>query len=337
MQKLFSLSRVSLCILILFFNPVLTHAEDVFDIVRHTDVTNYRTSEDCAVKLTNMAVAVSPGQGCLVKDGQILDLANTYCFEVSEGNIKRLNPYGFLKMSSIFTANDLIKAFGSQQSLNFNGGFFSAGVQEKYLKSIAETERSYSLSYVQTAMDTVVIQPKGYGKEALNSVGKNIYEHERYSDFIQSCGNSFITQYTEGAVLLMSVNMQFTNKQQKEESESHIWARIKNMKTGVNIITMVQDAVQYAQRQRIDIIATVQAYQIGGDPIKLGKAMGQEPNSDGYYAVSCSLNDMSKCIGIANGILGYAANIFSSTDKDKFAVLGVNAIKFMPISWLGLK
>ncbi len=38
MQKLFSLSWVSLYILVLFFNPVLTHAEDVFDIVCHTDV-----------------------------------------------------------------------------------------------------------------------------------------------------------------------------------------------------------------------------------------------------------------------------------------------------------
>ena len=89
----------------------------------------------------------------------------------------------------------------------------------------------------------------------------------------------------------------------------------------------------------LDGEVSVLAYQVGGDPSRLGNILKKDGNGT-YYVISCSLQDMDSCSAAANGLLSYAESDFNSqfsfSDGKGISPLGAGYTQHHPIRYIGL-
>ena len=68
-----------------------------------------------------------------------------------------------------------------------------------------------SLNYYQYAKQEVTLGILGTGEDALTEVGKSLYKDGKNGYFGLVCGDEQVTSYSQGAMLLMNLNVDFTN------------------------------------------------------------------------------------------------------------------------------
>jgi hypothetical protein len=321
MKKIFC--PLFLGIFTLFFISAFANAENE-DLA---SVLNCLTTEDCISAKINDE-DIYPGKGYSLETRQ---LSRFICYDTT---VRYAHPQGAMRFSSAMSYNDLVKMFTFDASANLNLSFFSSDAKLNYLKSIQDTSYSYSLSYGQYAMNTVYIEPKSFGIETLNNKGKKIFEYYGInSKFNKFCGDSFITSYKQGAIIIMSLNLIFDNMQQKEEFKAHIGSSVGN------IARLAADIQKIAASKGVNVKMAVQAYQRGGDPTQLAQIIDKDPSGQ-YYSITCNIYNMNDCVRVANGVFKYAADVFpkqfSLKDQQGFDSLGLNFIKYTPIDMIGL-
>jgi hypothetical protein len=93
-------------------------------------------------------------------------------------------------------------------------------------------------------------------------------------------------------------------------------------------------------KYKLSVSVSIQAYQIGGDPVQLGGIMSKGKGGD-YHIVQCNLDNMGDCISAANGLLDYSQNSFKKQVSFKtgegVVQLGLDFMKSTPIVKIGLK
>lgn len=222
-----------------------------------------------------------------------------------------------------------------KESITAKGGFgmFSASASASYLRSIEDKYYSLSLSYHAIYHSTTNVQLGGYGQNVLTDFGKEIYNDGNNPYFGLVCGDQYTKSFEQGALLLLSINLEFKNNVQKEEFNAHAGASFGN------VFSASGDIQKVASQYSIDGLVSMQAYQIGGYPSQLSKILNKDGNGD-YYVLTCSLQNMDNCINAASGMLDYAVDNFpnqiSFQNNTGLTPLGIGWASYQPIYYVGL-
>lgn len=192
-------------------------------------------------------------------------------------------------------------------SVSAKGGFgmFSASAKADYLKSIEENSLTVSLNYLNTMQQKVYLSMSGYGIEALTDEAKLAYQEKGVNLFSLSCGDNYITSYSEGASLMVSLYLEFSDSHTRESFMAKSGGKFANIFSAMSTIETM------AKYDLMSGKVSIKAYQEGGEPSRLPEILGRDAEGN-YYVLSCDLNAMSNCKSAANSILDYARNSFPS-------------------------
>ncbi len=240
-------------------------------------------------------VDLAPGVGFSTATQQVTPNA---CYAIKG---KKYSTSGSLVFSKEMSFTQLEDAVHMNVSAKVGFGPFSGQAVFSYMNSIKGTLLSTSLNYAQTIQQNV-----GYQILGLNAYGRQIYQADLLHkpgalNFDLICGNDFVKQYSRGAMLIASLKIVFASLQDKERFESATKAGLGNLFSASEQVSNI--ASEYHLAGTVQVLA----YQMGGDPGRLSKIL-----SNGKSITSCSLKDMKACQQVAQNIVDYAAQDFST-------------------------
>jgi hypothetical protein len=218
-------------------------------------------------------------------------------------------------------------------SMSFSIDMFSLTFAAEYARYTQVQRYSQSFYYIESVtLPTAIIQPAGYGTDALNAAGKAAYA-KGPQNFRDVCGNRLVQQVHLGATLAAALKINLASYYDSVTFKANIgisWGSIAS--ATAKIAQMVS---QYDLSGSFEI----SAFQLGGDPTQLAKLFNST-RGEPYFVSSCSLSNLNACNGIVDSILNYAANAFpSQIDFKNGTVLGhANATGWtmMDVSEFGL-
>ncbi|OAJ34090.1 hypothetical protein A0O36_01690 [Piscirickettsiaceae bacterium NZ-RLO1] len=246
--------------------------------------------------LTSTSIIIEPGRGYST-DAQAL--ASQVCYAtkpvtMSPGNAK-------VSLASAMSYSDLVKTLSYQVSGEGSAYVFNFSGEASYMHSVEDTDYSLSMNYSSYATNKVSVNLDGTADNGLTEVGQAIYNNGQNPYFGIACGDQIISAYQEGAMLLMALNIHFHSTDDKQRFEFH---------SDFGALDMFSASVEIekiANKYGINGTISITAFQMGGDPSNLGKILGKDSNGD-YYALTCSLKNMSSCVKTAGAMLDYASS-----------------------------
>jgi tetratricopeptide (TPR) repeat protein len=265
-------------------------------------------------------------------DSQQVSLQKCYDAETNY-----LSTEGTVEVKGLLSFNQLVNTLKVHTSSKTDFFFFSDSDESHYLKSIEDTESSLSLNFVHTVKGKVSVNLKGGGINGLNQLGKDLYQDGNNRFFGIVCGDQYITGFTQGAMLLMSINIHFADHSEKENFEQH-----RGGSSFLNIFSSSEDIQRIINQHVVKGYVTIQAYQKGGDPGQLSKILNKDPSGH-YYAFTCDMQNMVNCVRVADGMLDYAKDNFPNqinfnpTTSKGLVPLGIGFSEYIPIGLIGLK
>ena len=197
----------------------------------------------------------------------------------------------------------LNRVFPQQQArkeLGFGaGGRASFGIAEasfsaRFARSATSSALSVSsvwLSEYRLPSDTLV-NPKH--SEIGQAVGTN---DERWRE---TCGDRYVNEITRGAKLFVSVRIDFSSEQAKEDFQTKFQLSGPLYSANADLKTASDE---FSQDARV----RVSAFQIGGDVSKLTAVFGDTTENRASF-VQCSLGDFVRCASVVEAVLAYAAD-----------------------------
>ena len=234
-------------------------------------------------------------------------------------------------LSEAFSYKDLLRELKIDVNLNIGIGLFGGGFSLNYLKSMKDTDLSYSLNYLNYSTKSISINfDKTNEYRGLTETGNADYMDGDNEYFGLMCGDEVITAYQKGALLTFGLKLHFHNHSDLETFRTKVsagWGTIFSASTEVQKI---------ARENNIQGTVTLQAYQMGGEPEKLSTILGKDESGD-YYALSCDMQNMDKCKDTANAMLAYAESGFPNQytlapkDDDKLQSFGIGFASTKPL------
>lgn len=241
-------------------------------------------------------------------------------------------------MEDIMSLNTAISFSDLQQQLNYDisakggVGMFSASAEASYLREIEDKDYSLSLNYYNYAEATTSMQLKGAGLNTLTAVGQDFYKND-FKNFGIMCGDNYVSSYKEGALLIMSLNINFSSNYEKQQFQSQAGGGFGS------IISASSQIQQIAIRNKMQGTVSLTAYQRGGDPSQLSKILSKDASGD-YYILTCDIQHMDNCVKAANGLLTYATDYFSTqfsfVNNTGLTPLGLGFLQYKNMNYLGL-
>ncbi len=230
---------------------------------------------------------VQPGSGY---DSSIQRIAPQICYAAeSQGTTPPANTvYSALSFSDLLT--NMRYAYSNSNEYG--------SVEEAYMAPLQEDNKNltYSTFYITYWDHSLSIFD---GMDALNATGKSLYnpDPQAQSLFDKNCGDHVITSYSEGALFTGAMHIQFDT-----ESDAGDYVNATRS-TNNDLMSRANSLATIAQQDHLTGKVTIQAFQRGGDPSKIGALL--PINSAGYYSISCDIQDMQSCINAAHAIYDY--------------------------------
>ncbi|MCC2625520.1 MAG: hypothetical protein K0R14_1393 [Burkholderiales bacterium] len=240
------------------------------------------------------------------------------------------NPQGSIDFSDTISSQEMGDLLNTSISGNADFGIFSASVAANYTRDSTDTRRSINFNYLQTMSADAFFQVQGIGNDILSPAAKSILAQGNDA-FTNACGNSIVQSAKEGAVLMVTVSIQFANASSKERFEGEASGSISG-------IGSIKGAFEHSEQSSTqNATFAVKAYQVGGDPTKLAKIFGNPDPQGQYNIVKCNATNLDSCQDIINDVIGYAQHDFETSvnfkdqstlytyevDSNQYAALGV--------------
>ena len=237
---------------------------------------------------------ISPGTG-YSSDTDSIALANCYqpLSTTKDGQTSKFS------WDSGVSTSQLSSEIGMSADLSAGFGKFSANDTFKYLNSIKEDSLSYTVNYYNMISSDVITTYLYAPSKILNADGQIMYDDGNNPMFRLYCGDKLITSYNEGALLVLSLKINFADKTQKEQFSNTLGAKIGGILSASTSISKLMS--QYNMHGTISI----HGFQLGGHPEQLSSALSQS-------IASCDINNVSACQKTIEGLIAYANNNFPS-------------------------
>ena len=261
---------------------------------------------------------IRPGVGYSTDKEMIVD---NLCYAVK--SVDKSGATSQLWLKEAYKFDDLKKELKVGAKMNIGIGIFGGGFSMSYLKAMQDTQLSYSLNFLSYATNSFAINiDRTNGKKGLSDDGDFLYDNGENPYFALSCGDDVITSYEKGAMLAFGLNLNFHNHSDLEKFKLSVHAGFGSI---FDFSTSVE---KFAQANHIDGTVSINAYQVGGEPEKLNSILTKDPKTGDYYALTCSMTNMTSCLKTASGLLDYASTNFPnqytfSVDDDRTKAFGV--------------
>lgn len=179
---------------------------------------------------------------------------------------------------------------------------FSAHADASYMHSVEDKDYYMSLNYYEYTHGTAKVEISGMGPDqVLNATGKSAYSTpENRKLFGITCGDSYVDSYDVGALLIMSMNINFNSHKEKTEFQADMGASFGSL---ASVSVKIE---QTAKKYNMHGTVSIQAYQKGGQPNQLSKIIDAKDPSGKYYILTCDLQNMDACAHAAGGLYDYA-------------------------------
>ncbi len=222
--------------------------------------------------------------------------------------------------------SDLIDRLGGQLSVDTTFPAVRAGASARYAteNSASVNSNSYNFFWRSTPKKRV-LKRNEEGIFSLSPFGQSIAKDPSLA--LTRCGDEFITSIEYGAMLNISLKLEFRNELDKKD----IGGKLKVDVTGG--IVKVDGQLDYLdQAIKKSVKISVEAQQQGGQPLELLKII---PDN----LVTCSLDNPSLCFSLFASAIAYAKNDlakqFNGLDSynvvkyttQKYSESGVNALE----------
>lgn len=217
------------------------------------------------------------------------------CFKNVKPTLASFNSH--INMSRSVNTSEVAKTLNLD--INAEGGWsmFSASAGLDYVKAIKNTSKSLNFSYLSTINAKVYYDEKElHGLDAFDNAAAEAY-NESVDRFMARCGDSYIRTIDLGAVLNVSLSLEFRNQQQKKLFESKVKAGLGDLfKASSKIKNLIE-------KHHLGGSLTLRAYQAGGDPSYLGGILG---GGKDVPIIECSLQNLTACNKAIKNIIDYA-------------------------------
>jgi len=209
-------------------------------------------------------------------------------------------PSASLSLNLLYNYKDVLE----QLNLLANGNFTLAGFQ---LRAAANYSHMLEDSaYTQTFIYRAIIRLKNrrfvppVDKSPLTWIGRQYAQDPMM--FRANCGDKFISEQQLGGMLYVAVKLKFHTRQEKLKFNASLGADINSL------LKLTENLSKAANSVQRDGALSVTAFQMGGDPTKLGKILGAKSGADSVSMLSCSLDNLRDCHKAINAILVYASD-----------------------------
>ena len=260
---------------------------------------------------------LTPGSGLVTATNSI---SPSVCYAVS-ATPNTTGPYGMA--GGGLDMFDFEQAIGYWDDGSPNIKNIYPAAEISYMTTL--TEDTQSSSYPNYWLGYWLVQPQltGYKLDALNDTGKKFYQPDpaKQSSFDQNCGDSFISQYAEGALFTGAMHVRFDTGVQKETY------RVAGLNTSQDPLSRLLLLNSLAQQNQFSGTVTIQAYQQGGDPSQLSSVLPQ--NTKGYYSLSCAISNLGPCISAMQSLDSYAANVLPTQVSFNNPEKGLVPLRYM--------
>ena len=237
---------------------------------------------------------IQPGIG-YSSDAQSLAQQNCFAFTDTAQSAGQ----GRVLLDAALSYNDLQKELKTGASASGGIGLFGGGFSIDYLHAMRDTDFSYSLNYLNYATNKVSVN-LDLSDGGLTPTGKTLYDNV-HDKFDISCGDEIVTAYKTGAMLLFGINLKFHNHTDLETFKASAHGSYGSIFSASAYIET------FAKTNNINATVAINAYQVGGKPERLAGILSKDPKGS-YYALNCSMKDMTNCIKAAEGLLDYASS-----------------------------
>ncbi|XP_051168963.1 uncharacterized protein LOC127286546 isoform X2 [Leptopilina boulardi] len=263
--------------------------------------------------------------------GDTQQIVPQVCYNATVSSTSEQQAY--IQLDTSISYLELESKLGISVSISGKYEMFSAEAKASYIRSVQDRDYATSLNYYEYATNNVAVQLAGYGDKALTESGKGFYNDGKNPYFGLLCGDHYITSYQQGALLIMGLNIKFSNSQEKKEFEAKVGTAFGN------IVSAAEKIQSISTMYKISGSVVIQAFQIGGEPSQISKILNKDSTGQ-YYALTCSLLTMANCIKAASGLLDYGKDEFSKQFSFKnntgLTPLGIAFSQYYPIEYIGL-
>ena len=117
------------------------------------------------------------------------------------------NAQSTLRINEGSSYRDISGTLGIDVEAKIGFALFSVGASFSYMRSIRDTDTTFSISYFHLIEREVSLKFDSSG--VLNDVGKMIYQDGKNPMFRLICGDQIITSYRQRASLLFTFHLEF--------------------------------------------------------------------------------------------------------------------------------
>jgi len=248
-------------------------------------------------------VSGSPLDGLIPGIGYSTDtqsIGKAVCFETDR--IIKSGQSSILKFDEALDYQSLLKTFNLELDIKGGYGIFSTNDMFKYFQSIEENSYSLSINYFQKVTDNMIMTYSYDPENILTTIGKNIYKNNQNPMFRLLCGDTLINSYEEGAILIISLKISFSSREEKEQFDSKI---------GISIGSFLDASItisKLSQEYNLNGKVTIIGFQLGGDPSQLSKLMSSS-------IVECDVKNTQACQETAKNLIDYISKVFPNQFK----------------------
>lgn len=259
-----------------------------------------------SIKTGNQDLASALGQGWSSDN-------NVLVGQCLLGSINHIGtPYGSLTLDTLYHYDEFL----NQMNLKIDGNFsllgFKAGLSSEYENFLKDTKYSQTLIYraiILLKNRHFMLPNKPY---PLTWFGKQYINDPK--SFRLHCGDQFVAEQQIGGALYVIVKFNFLDQQTKLKFNNELHASFQSL---ANLTINLKNLSQ-SFRSNGDI--SLMAFQIGGDPTKLGNILGGDLQSKTAAVLDCALSNLDACYRSLNLILIYASQPGANNFPSQFSV-----------------
>ncbi len=212
---------------------------------------------------------------------------------------------------------DLIDRLGGKLSVDTNFPTIRAGASARYATENTASVNSSSYNFFWRATPKKrVLKRNADGSYRLSAFGQEVAKNPAFA--LNRCGDEFITSIEYGAMLNVTLKMEFRNELDKRDIGGNLTV---DATAGVVKIDGKLDYLDQTVKKSVKI--TVEAQQHGGDPLQLLQII---PDN----LVTCSLDNPTLCFSVFAAAIKYAKNDLAGqfTSLDSYNVVKYTTQKY---------
>lgn len=212
--------------------------------------------------------------------------------------------------------NKFYEKFRMKANGEFTFKFIKGDNTTEFLKEVTDKNLDlnfvYNLSYQAPSL---VFIPEG-----LSETGRLLADNP--VGWKTSCGTDYISEHTRGAELFVAFRFRFNDylSKTKFESSTNISSISDLGKMSLEIEKLSE---KYSSSAKIDVVA----YQLGGDPTKLGTILGG--NSGEMHILDCNFDNIQGCKGAVNNVLQYSSGDFATDANNTPSQVGYRTASYL--------